>query len=303
MTTLTVSAPARTAQVTVLRAGVALLVGYSYLVGLWLQQHGANPQPIAGIREWFNRPLRAGEDFGPLALMVLLLCTGWTAAGTRCRPVDLLRTALPALVAAPLAAAALAAGLDVWTNSPGFGLVPLAWVVGLQLVALLVGLDRRGWPVPAVLLGAVGLLVVFDVDELGKPALFLTMVLVGHVTRRVADGVLPGWAGLAVGVGCFAAVAVVDRTAAGLGGWWYPVAATYAVLVFLAVIATPVADLAVTRWLADRAEWLMVLSGVVGFAVLGLLHLRVPLSVAILAAIAATGLAADAGHRLTRRLA
>jgi len=288
--------------IALLRAGAALLVVYSYLVGLWLHQHGADPQPLAGIREWLNRPLRAGEDFGPFALMVLLLCTGWTTAAARATGRDLLRTALPVLVAAPLAAAALAAGLDVWTYSPGAGLVPLAWVIGLQLVAALVGLDRRGWPVPAAVLCWIVLLVAFDVDGLGKPALFLTMVLVGHVARRVADGVLPGWAGLTLGVGCFAAVALLDRTVDGLHQWWYPVAATYAVLVFLAAVAVPAPDWPVTTWLADRAEWLLVLSGVVGFAVLGLLHLRVPLSAAILCAVAATGLAADAGHRLTRRL-
>lgn len=293
------SAPPRTAQVTVLRAGAALLVVYSYLVGLWLQQHGANPQPIAGIREWFNRPLRAGEDFGPLALMVLLLCTGWTTAGARCRVLDLARTALPVLVAAPLAAAATGGGLD---TPPRAELAFLASVVGMQLVAWLIGLDRRGWLAPTAVLVAIGVLLVVGGDPLAKPALFLTMVLVGHVARRVADGVLPGWAGLLLGVGCFAAVAVADQIDADLARWWYPVAATYAVLVFLAVIGTPIPEWPVTRWLADRAEWLLVSSVVVGFAVLGLLHLRVPLSAAILCSMAATGLAADVGHRLARRL-
>ncbi len=288
--------------IAVLRAGAALLVVYSYLVALWLRHHGADPQPIAGIREWLNRPLRTGEDFGPFALMVLLLCTGWTTAAARTTGRDLLRTALPVLVAAPLASAALTIGLDVWTYSPGLGLVPLAWVVGLQLVAALVGLDRRGWPVPVALLGGVGLVVAFDVEALGKPALFLTMVLVGHAARRVGDGVLPGWVGLTLGAGCFAAVALLDGTVTGLHQWWYPVTATYAVLVFLAAVAVPVPDRPVIRWLADRAEWLLVLSGVVGFAVLGLLHLRVPLSAAILCALAATALAADAGHRMTGRL-
>jgi hypothetical protein len=278
---VTVLAPQRTGQVTVLRAGAALLVVYSYLVGLWLQQHGANPQPIAGLREWLNRPLRAGEDFGPVAIMVLLLCAGWTTAGARCRPRDLLRTALPLLVAVPFAPA------------------PVAWVIGLQAIAWLVGLDRSGWRTPVVLLAGIGVLAVFD--TLGLPALLTTLVLIGRVTRRVADGHLPAWVGLTLGACCFAAIAVLDRTAAGLATWWYPVAATYAVLVFLAVVlGPPVPDLAVTRWLADRAEWLLVLSGVVGFAVLTFLHPRVPLSAATLGAIAATGLTADLAHRLTR---
>lgn len=293
-----VAAPARTGQITIMRAGVAVLVVYSYLVGLWLQQHGANPQPLAGIREWFNRPLRAGEDFGPLALMVLLLCTGWTTAGSRRLP-DLLRFVLPVAVAALVGAALQAMGLDVWAVD-GWP-VPLAWVAVLQVVAWLVGFDRLGWPAPAALLVAIGVLVLLDVDELGRQALFLTLALGGHVARRVADGVLPMWAGLALGAGCFAVVAALDETTAGLGQWWYPVAATYAVLVFLAVLGTPVTPWPVVGWLADRAEWLLVASGVIGFAVLGLGHLRVPLSVAILAAIAATFLAADTAYRLTRR--
>lgn len=294
----TVAAPARTGQVTIMRAGVAVLVVYSYLVGLWLQQHGANPQPLAGIREWFNRPLRAGEDFGPLAIMVLLLCTGWTTAGSR-QLRDLLRFVLPVAVAALAGAGLQAAGLDVWVV--GGWPVPLAWVAVLQVIGWLAGFDRLGWPTPAALLVVIGALVLLDVDEVGKPALFLTLVLGGHVARRVADGALPMWAGLLLGAGCFAVVAALDANTAGLSQWWYPVAASYAVLVFLAVLGTPVEPWPVVGWLADRAEWLLVLSGVAGFAVLGLGHLRVPLSVAILGAIAATFLAADAAHRLTRR--
>jgi hypothetical protein len=231
--------------------------------------------------------------------MVLLLCTGWTTAGARCQVLDLARTALPLVVAAPLAAAALAGGLD---TPPRADLAFLASVIGLQLVAWLIGLDRRGWLAPTAVLAAIGVLVVMGGEPVAKPALFLTMVLIGHVARRVADGVLPGWAGLLLGAGCFATVAAIDRSDADLARWWYPVAATYAVLVFLAVIGTPIPEWPVSSWLADRAEWLLASSVVAGFAVLGLLHLRVPLSAAILCAMGATGLAADAGHRLTRRL-
>lgn len=294
----TVAASTRTGQVTIMRAGAALLAVYSYLVGLWLQQHGADPQPLAGLREWFNRPLRAGEDFGPLAIMVLLLCTGWTTAGSR-RFGDLPRFVLPVAVAALLGAACQAVGLEIWAVH-GWP-VPLAWVAVLQVVAWLVGFDRRGWPAPAALLIGIGVLVSLDVDEVGRPALFLTLVLGGHVARRVADGVLPLWAGSLLGACCFAAVATLDETVAGLAQWWYPVAASYAVLVFLAVLGTPARPWPVLGWLADRAEWLLVLSGVLGFAVLGLGHLRVPLSVAVLAAVAATFLAADLGYRATRR--
>jgi hypothetical protein len=112
-------------------------------------------------------------------------------------------------------------------------------------------------------------------------------------------------AGLAVGVGCYAAIAVLDRTGDGLAVWWYPVAAAYAVLVFLAVVlgpSVPTGPVTVgTDWLADRAEWLLVLGATVGSAVLSLLHLRVPLSAAVLGALVATCLGADLAHRLTTR--
>ena len=313
--------------VTLLRAGAALLVAYGFVVTLWLSSHGSNPQPIAGIREWVNRPLGLGEDFGPLAVMVLLLCAGYTAGAT-----GFVRTYLPVAVATVLAAGAVLAGLDIWTVPPEksvtwanfFGnltfashlvadktlLVPLAWVVGLQLVAGLVALDRRGWFAPAAALVAIAELCVMAangvaLDHLSRPLLFLPLVLFGHVVRRVHERALPWWAGLALGAGCAAAVAAVDRTFPDLQKWWYPVAATYAVLVFLVALlvsgrtAAAVAGLTVTRWLADRVEWLLVLGGVVGFAVLNALRREIPVPVGVVVGLVAVGLAADACHRLT----
>jgi hypothetical protein len=315
--------------VTLLRAAAALFGVYGYLVTLWLARHGSHPEPIATVREWLSRPLGVGEDFGPLAMMLLLAATGYLAAARGFRVWRLLHAYLPVLVVTVLAAAAVLAGIDVWTTPPDASvtaanvaanltfvshlvaaktvLVPLAWVAGLQLVAWLVALDRRTWPTVLVLLGATGVLCVFadNLAHLGRPLLFLPLVLVGHVTWRVLDRALPLWAGGLLVTAGFAAIIAVDRNFAGLAQWWYPVAATYAVLLLLVAIRTAgptaatIAAHPVTRWLAARAEWLVLLGGVVGFAVLEPLRETVPVPLGMVAALVAVGLAADACHRLT----
>jgi hypothetical protein len=292
----------RTVPVTLLRAGGALLGVYGYLVALWPTRHGSDPAPVAVVREWVARPLGLGEDFGPLGVLLLLVCTGWTAGGTRFRPLRLVAVCLPAVVASALAVAGTRLGLADVTTIGGM-LAPLAWVAGLQLVGWIVALDPRTWPSVLATLVAVGVLSVFARDALGRPLLFLPLVLLGLVTRRVLDRELASWAGLLLGAGCAAAVLGADRAFPALAQWWYPVAATYAVLLFLVAVyvpgatATALAAQPVTHWLADRAEWLLLLGGVVGFAVLGAL----PNAAGMVAALLATGVAADLCHRLTRR--
>jgi hypothetical protein len=253
--------------VTLLRASAAMLGLYAFLVAPWVD--------TSAIREWVNRPLGLGEDFGPLAIMLLLVCTGYTAAVTGFHKSRLAIVVLPLLVAAALAAVVELAGWTVWTVHGGTPLVPLAWVTGLQLVAWLVTLDQRLWPTTVALLVAIGVACLFA-DGLPQLA-FLPLVLVGHVVWRVLDRALPVWAGMLLGAGCLAAVMGVDRNFAGLAQWWYPVAATYAVLLFL-VAARPgptadaIAAQPVVRWLGGGAEWLLLVGPVVGFAVLGLVN-------------------------------
>lgn len=291
----------RTVPVTLLRAGGAVLGVYGYVVTLWLTRHGSDPAPVAAVREWVMRPLGLGEDFGPLGVLLLLVCTGWTAGGTAFRPLRLVAVCLPAVVASALAVGGEA--LPGVTTVSGV-LAPLAWLAGLQLIGWVVAFDPRTWPSVLATLVAVGVLSVLAQDTLGRPLLFLPLVLVGLVTRRVLDGALAPWAGLLLGAGCAAAVIGADRAFPVLAQWWYPVAATYAVLLFLVAVYVPgatasaLADHQVTRWLADRAEWLVLLGGVVGFAVLG----AVSGLAGVLAALLATGVAADLCHRLTRGL-
>lgn len=256
---------------TLLRASAAVLGLYAFLVAPWVD--------TSAIREWVNRPLGLGEDFGPLAIMLLLVCTGYTAAATGFQTRRLAAVSLPLLVAAALAAAVELAGWTVWTVPGGALLVPLAWVTGLQLVAWLVTLDRRLWPTTVALLAAIGVACLFanGLPQLARPLAFLPLALIGHVVWRVLNKTLPVWAGMLLGAGCFAAVMGVDRNFAGLAQWWYPVAATYAVLLFL-VAARPgptadaIAAQPVIRWLGGAAEWLLLVGPVVGFAVLGLVN-------------------------------
>ena len=320
--------PDRAAAVTLLRAAAALLGVYGYLAALFLTRHGSEPLPLRLVRDWVSRPLGIGEDFGPVALMLLLAATGFAAAATGFGWRPLVRVYLPVLVATMLAAVALAAGLTIWVTPPDAGvsagnvvanltfashlvaaktiLVPLAWVAGLQLVAWLVALDRRTWPTTLVLLAGVGVVCRFadDLPQLGMPALCLPIVLIGHVTWRVMARTLPLWAGLLLFVACFAMVLSADRHFDDLHRWWYPVAATYAVLLFLVAVrvagptAATIAAHPVTRWVADRAEWLLLLGGVVGFAVLEALRESLPIPVLMPLALVAVGLVADAGHRL-----
>jgi hypothetical protein len=248
----------RTAPVTLLRAGAAVLGFYGYAIGSWFGDR--NPEPLATIREWLNRPLGLGEDFGPFAVMLLLLTTGFVAR----RPVAV---CLPLLVSAVLAGVAALAGLP--------GAVPLAWVTALQVVAWLLTFDKAGWPSVVVLLAAVGAAALVAWPPLARPLEFLPLVLVGFVTRRVLDRALPAWAGLLLGAGCAAAMLLVDDRFEGLDQCWYPAGAVIAVLLFLVSTRPgPTTDRLATqpavRVLGAAAEWLLLAGPVVTFAVLGL---------------------------------
>jgi hypothetical protein len=321
----------RTVAITLLRAGAAVLICYGFLVGLWAAEHGANPWWLANMREWVNRPLRLGEDFGPLGLMLLVLCAGYAADG---RITRLVRLYLPVLAATLLAVVLVPLGAEVWTTPDDASvrpsnvvanltllshvvddktlLVPLAWVAGVLAVAVLAAVGERGiagWLVPAGVLAAVVVLcLVARADgRLAIPLTYVPLAVFGLAARR-AGTAFPRWVGLVLMVAAFGALLGVDQAFPDGAGNWYPVAAGYAVLLFLTavLVAGPVADatsrLVAVRWLDERVEWLVPLTGVVGFPVLGLLAGPVGFTAAAVVALAATGLVADLGYRLTRRL-
>jgi len=194
-----VTVDTRTAPVTLLRAGAAVLGAYGYVLGLWLARQDLNPEPVATIRTWLNRPLGLGEDFGPFALMLLLAAAGYTGLRPR-------------------------------------------WLVQACLALL-----------------ATACVCFFAYDDMARMLAFLPLALIGHATWRVVDGRLPVWAGVLLGAACFGAVIAVDRAFPGLQQWWYPVAATFAVLLLLVAVrpgpvATSLAAHPVTRGLAAVAE-------------------------------------------------
>jgi hypothetical protein len=62
---------------TVLAAAGVVLVGYSYLFGLWPSRYAESPDLLVTIRGWVNQPTGIGEDFGFLGVALLLLVAGY----------------------------------------------------------------------------------------------------------------------------------------------------------------------------------------------------------------------------------
>lgn len=321
------------APVVLVRAAAAVLISYGFGIGLWMQLNGENPGWLAAVRDGLNRPLRIGEDFGALGVMLLLLCLGHAMAtpGSR-RPAALARAYLPVAVATLLAVLGVALGWAVWTSPQDVTLtaptvvgnfalfshlvsgeallVPPAWVIGLQLIAQIMGaVSARAWvpPVLHLLLVAAALGVGVATGELRQAAIavcFFPLLIIGQLAGGVRRVTVDWRAGMALATVAFAAVLAAPHVWPALEPWWYPVCATYAVLLYLVAImlggptAATVAGWPVTRWLAERAVWLLLLTGVICHPMLGLLHHRVPLALSAILALAVTAAAAEGCHRL-----
>lgn len=93
---------------TVLAAAGIVLVGYSYLFGLWPSRYEQTPGLLVTIRAWVNQPTGIGEDFGFLGVALLLLVAGYVISDTATRlPAKqfwllLGRTAAPVVLSAVL---------------------------------------------------------------------------------------------------------------------------------------------------------------------------------------------------------
>ncbi|MGW5050824.1 hypothetical protein [Actinokineospora sp. NPDC004072] len=277
----------------VLAAALAVpVVCYSYLGGLWLNQHGYSPDFLVVVRDWVNRPLGVGEDFGVLALCVLLMVAGYAGAARTG-----VRAALSVGIPGALAVGAAALGLSalVW---------PFAVLVAYALL-LLVTAPLRGRPLItlAVQLVAVACAVVLvgarDQEALDKLA-FTVLPVMGQVLWLVrAKAITAVSGGIAVVAG-WAVVAAAEPHHPAWEGRWFPVTVCYAVLVVL--VALPSGELlgrsAPVRAVATRAAWVVGLIGPVGLTVQDLLHPAAPWPLIVLAGVVATAAAAEAGHRL-----
>jgi hypothetical protein len=292
----------------VARATGACLVVYSYLGGLWLDRHGQRFDPVDEVREWLNRPLGLGEDFGVLGLMLLLLASGYSAVSRFAAAPDdndpeaatsvqearrasgfdlarLVRIAVPLGVGAALAAVFRLLDADVLLR-------PLAWVIGIELVVWLSGVLAvrvAAWTVPLVQLLAVASVLLADgiSPQLAVAVVLYPLAVLGQV---FGDRRLPSWAAWLFGLAVWALLAWTEHVYPPVAPWWYPLTALIAVLFFLAALRADdtVGVRPAIRWLAGRARWLLVLTGGLGWAVLGL-GLPFPLGFALALAAIAVG--------------
>lgn len=283
-----------TSGVVLLQAAASVLVVYSYLIGQNFD--------LGVVRHLLNRPLGLGEDFGPLALLVLLAAGGYAAMSDRSALLTkLVRAYLPAGVAVALAAVVVTLGAPIWnwpiashtsplavvgnltltsqliTDKPL--LVPLAWVVLLQLIGIVGATltNRWGVLVPIGQLAAVTAFVALAPESRAAQVLvFYPLVIVGQLIALHRRGDIPTWIASVVGVLGAAPVLVLNGVNEEFEKWWYPVSSMVAALLFTVSVvfsgetADRLARPAVVRWLAAHAIWFVVLVGVVGYPLLAL---------------------------------
>lgn len=328
----------RKSGVVLIRAVAAVLVLHGFLIGLWTTQHDVQLGYLDAVRHVLNRPLGIGEDFGMFAVMLLLTTGGYFAQHDR-TPLrwQLVRGYVPVGVSAVLAALVAVTGLQIWAVplAPGTGvlavagnvtlvsqvvneaqlLVPLAWFVLLLLAgaaAAAVINTYRGLAMVVVPLGEIVLsaavVAVAPDSRLAGVIVFFPLVAVGQAIALTERVRLKTWFVVAFGfLGVFVMV-MLQTLKPEFARWWYPVPAVLAMLlvgtgvVFSGDLADRLAGSRVICWLSDHAVWLALLQGVVGYALLDLLNGPLPVGVALVVAVAATGAAAFACHRLVRRV-
>ncbi|MGH3516419.1 MAG: hypothetical protein ACRDQ7_03190 [Haloechinothrix sp.] len=284
-----------------------VLLVHGYLVGLWTDVHGERFWLVDLIRTWVARPLGLGEDLGPLGVMLLLAATGYSlAAGAR-----VLAILVPAAAAAGLTFAL--AGHGALSSGPTI----LAWVVLLALAGRAATAitdlipERRQWTwYLAQLVLVVDLVALAEITPALQPAAavaaFYPLVVIGQLIHAVRGGGLPAWAGGSLGFASYAVVVIADRTVPALDGWWYPLAASYAALLFATAVtfagrtAAQVAAHPVARWAAHRTWWYLLFIGPVAHPALTALHTVLPTWVAVALAVIGTAVVVEAGCRLAR---
>lgn len=283
--------------VVLLRASAAVLIVYGYLVGLWIDDRDQQLALLDLSREWLGRPLGLGEDFGPLGVLLLLFTAGYAATRESRKELCL----IGALV------------VLAYVTTPG--LIPAGWAALLALAGFAgVELTRRlpnrlAWVSPLA-----QLVVVFNVVALADvlpavagPIAFYPLLVCGQLVHAVRERRIPAWGAASLALAGLALVILADDTVASWHGWWYPVAALFAGLLgtVAVLLAGPTAERITAarpvRWAAERVWWLLLLSTALGHHLADLLHHVLPAPIAVLLAVAGTGLAAEAGHRLFRQ--
>ncbi|KOX35245.1 hypothetical protein ADK67_02130 [Saccharothrix sp. NRRL B-16348] len=309
----------------VVTAAAVCLIAYSYLVGLWLDRHGHSSDLVLVVRNWVNRPTGVGEDFGFLGVALLLMVAGFTisgaarAAGTGRLPfaTRLARRGLPALVlAAAVGALLLAVGAEPLVDPAITTPVGAVALFALLLLVLLPLHHRFPGLAVFVQLEVVCLLVLAGgwatstgehdaLRVIGLTAALVPLATLGQIAWLFRTELLFRWHALVLGLLCLALLVLAERVFPESAAFWRPLAAGYALLLFL--IALPrgasIAATRVVRWLDSRALPLFVSIPVVGYAVLGVQHLVVTPALAIPISLTCTCLAAELLHRCRKRLA
>ncbi|MDX8049485.1 hypothetical protein SK571_08855 [Lentzea sp. BCCO 10_0798] len=324
--------------VVLIRAIAAVLVLHGFLVGLWTTQHDIRLGYLDAVRHVLNRPLGIGEDFGVFAVMLLLTTGGYLAQLDRA-PLrwQLVRGYLPVGVSSVLATIVAALGAQIWTvplapmtdvlaaagnvtlvshlvNEVQL-LVPLAWFVLLLLAgtaAAAVINEYRGLAMLVVPLGQIVLsaavVAIAPDSRLAGVIVFFPLVAVGQLIALAQRAGLKTGFVVASGFLSVFVMVMLQTLKPEFARWWYPVPAVFTMLlvglgvVFSGDLAARLTGLRVVRWLSDHAVWLALLQGVVGYAVLDVLGGFLPVGVALVVAVVATGAVASACHRLVRRV-
>ncbi|WP_236795087.1 hypothetical protein [Amycolatopsis sp. GM8] len=281
-----------------------VLVLYSYLVALWLNRHGYSPAILVAIRDWLNKPSGISDDFGVLGVSLLLMVAGFRVA----QGIPVRRTLAATL---PVLVVAAVVGAVVWFAG-GEPYAGLAWPIGVAALAAALVLATHRLP-PAgglavqlvvfgdlMLLGAQGSA---PLHQLGLLAGFTPLFLLGEILWSVRSGRISAYAGGALGGAAFVILFLTEHRYPEWHGFWYPVTALYALLIFmLALPSGQVAgETALVRWLSSRALWLIAAACVLGWPVLGLAYHDLPLPVSLAVAVLVTGAAAEAGYRFVER--
>ncbi|GAA0224263.1 hypothetical protein GCM10010492_23030 [Saccharothrix mutabilis subsp. mutabilis] len=310
-------------------AGV-LLVAYSWLVALWPSRHGSTPDVVVQVRLWVNKPTGMSEDFGFLGTALLLLVAGYALTGPVLsgpvlsgpvgsgpvlfgRLARVLRAGGPPLLVAVVAGAVLrVVGLPPLTDAAVTAPVG-ALVLFTALAFALRPLTRRSPGLAVFVLVEIAFLVTLAAGWLagddgsgparlvGKAAALVPVLALGQLSWLHRAGRLPAAWGVGLGLLFLALLVPVDTLFPELKGYWHPLGATTALLLFM--IAVPrgetVARSRLLWWSTERAWPLFLAVPVVGYPVLTLLD-ALPFPLALPVALAATVLAGEALHRTTR---
>lgn len=291
-----------------------VMITYSFLGGLWLNRHGYSPEWLVVVREWFNKPLGLGEDFGFLGSALLLMSGGHlliAQAMTRGWALFVRQLAWQALL--PAAIAAVLGLLFSFFADP----LPLAFdyranplffclVVGLAfavLIVLSVPLLPRQWHVAvvgqlAVVTVTLTIAGIAGAPQLGVLASLVTLPIIGELLWLSRSGLAQFWEVAPLVLFGLAVQVVAEHLFRDARNWWFPVGTVSALMLVLIAIRGRARALhpRPVSWLVSRSYYLVLLCGVLAYPLVGLLEV-LTLPVSYVVALLVWGLGAELMHR------